>query len=384
MIRILRLEVGFEKLKNINHRSFKARGWLLSSLFKRCYLRSLEFPKDLIANHQKFYQDNFLKYSYRNVINPSQDDTELVSNNLSKYFADNNSNQYQNLLKTIADFSDDDKCLVLEIKGLDQPSNLSLNHQALFKNLLVCGLIHNLNFVRTRYQGDFVLGLVGQLGGLKKISDYLPLLAHRDAVDANLIPKYVAIVNIASNDIAQTFFVDNQKIVEDMARFYPQELSILMNTKIIVKELDRSQEVFSTSAQSFSVISEARSGKFDINLYSDRFKMFLADDESVTRDDFIKAVFVLKKVFINHQEQIKVVLNGDNQVVLFKNKELLHARSALDRNKYREVNYLPFDELLNKKIITNSQNFVDEKPPSLLRNFKEFSKLKDYSGKILS
>ncbi|MFM7620854.1 MAG: hypothetical protein ACKO47_04540, partial [Alphaproteobacteria bacterium] len=183
---------------------------------------------------------------------------------------------------------------------------------------------------------------------------------------------------------AQTFFVDNQKIVENMARFYPQELSILMNTKIIVKELDRSQEVFSTSAQSFSMISKEKSGKYAINLFSDRFKMFLADDKSVPHDDFINAVFALKKVFINHQEQIKVVLNGDNQVVLFKNKELLHARSALDRNKYREVNYLPFDELLNKKIITKSQNYVDEKPPSLLRNFKEFSKLKDYSGKILS
>jgi len=69
---------------------------------------------------------------------------------------------------------------------------------------------------------------------------------------------------------------------------------------------------------------------------------------------------------------------------LFKNKELLHARSALDRNKYREVNYLPFDELLNKKIITNSQNFVDEKPSALLGNFQKFSKLKDYSKKILS
>lgn len=112
--------------------------------------------------------------------------------------------------------------------------------------------------------------------------------------------------------------------------------------------------------------------------------MFLADDESVTRDDFIKAVFVLKKVFINHQEQIKVVLNGDNQVVLFKNKKLLHARSALDSTKYREVNYLPFDELLNKKIITNSQNFVDEKPSTLLKNLGKFSKLEDHFKKNLS
>lgn len=72
----------------------------------------------------------------------------------------------------------------------------------------------------------------------------MQLLAHRDAVDANLIPQYVAIVNIASNDIAQTFFVDNQKIVENMAILYPQELSILMKTKIFVKEIDRSKQVF--------------------------------------------------------------------------------------------------------------------------------------------
>lgn len=358
---------------------------IFANLFKRYYLRSAFFPSDLVKNHQEFYQKNFLKYRYSNIINPSANDTDLVSDNLAKYCAEKNSEELNNLLKAIEQFIDDKNCLVLEIKGLNQADNLTINHQALFKNLLVCALIHKFNFVRTKYKQNFVLGTIGDLGGLKKISDYLPLLPHRDAVDANLIPQYVAIVNIASNDHAQTFFVDNQKIIENMARQYPNELAILLETKIIVKEFDRLQEVFSTSKQSFCVVEKVENNQYKINLFSDRFKMFLVSQNQITRDDFIKAVFTLKKIVINHQEQMKIVLNSDNQVVFFKNQALLHGRSGLSSDKYREVNYLPFEDSIIKKMKTNTEKYFYKKPsPSLLSALTKFSKLKDQSLKFLS
>lgn len=358
---------------------------IFANLFKRYYLRSAFFPSDLVKNHQEFYQKNFLKYRYSNIVNPSANDTDLVSDNLAKYCTENNSEELNNLLKAIEQFVDDKNCLVLEIKGLNQADNLTINHQALFKNLLVCALIHKFKLVRTKYDGNFVLGTIGEIGGLKKISDYLPLLPHRDAVDANLIPQYVAIVNIASNDHAQTFFVDNQKIVECMAVQYPRELSILLDTKIIVKEINRSQEVLSFSNKSFSIIESTDNGQYKINVFSDRFKMFLVSDSKVTHNDFIEAVFALKKVVIDHPEQIKVVLNGDNQVVFFKNQALLHGRSALASDKYREVNYLPFDDSVIKKVITNVKNIFDKKPSSMIiKSYAKSLKIKIHSNKFLS
>lgn len=71
---------------------------------------------------------------------------------------------------------------MFEIKGLNQADNLTINHQALFKKLLVCALIHKFNFVRTKYKQNFVLGTICELEGLKKINDCLKLLPHLDQV----------------------------------------------------------------------------------------------------------------------------------------------------------------------------------------------------------
>ncbi|GDX36413.1 hypothetical protein LBMAG18_09240 [Alphaproteobacteria bacterium] len=379
MINLARLS-GFKKFTST------ASNLKFFDLFKRFYLRSVYFPPDLVRNHQKFYQQNYLKYIYGKVpINPSLLDADMSSFSLNEYFASNKSKELEKLINAINQFIDDKNCLVLEIKGLNQDVNLTLDHQALSKNLLVCGLINKFNFVRTKHNGSLVLGSINELGELKKNSDYLPLWPHFDAISANLIPQYVAIVNIVSNDDAQTFFVDNQKIIENMAKQYPKELSILLGTKIIVKEFNRSHNVFSTSKQSFSVVERNEVGEFTINLFSDRFKMLVVSETQTTNDEFIKAVSALKAVAIEHKEKMKVVLNSDNQVVFFKNLSLLHGRSALSIDKIREVNYLPFDDSVKKNIMTNSiNNFVQQPSNSPLKSLDKFSKLKASPLRFLS
>jgi hypothetical protein len=347
--------------KNMRANSFikqlKVNG--LNNIFFRNYYRSVKIPASLIFQVQKTYLNEFLPKVPSGNFNPSFYESLILKEKIARFFRANSDDlDCKNFISKISEFVIDDQndqskqvLTVLELVGLNQVDNLSLVQDIYFKTLTLSAIMEIFDIKRSVHN-DFPA-----IGFLVDNNQFIP--HHCDKMHQDKIPEIVAILTIRSNSNAITFFTENDLIYNKFKSLYPQSFKILEEVNISKNEVDENGYFQKTKAH--KVINYHENGNVFLH-YNFSNNPYLIDDIKncqYTQDQVDKAIDDFKIICKNSKECFRFICDKKNNVLLFKNKHVLHGRSAVLGNVERKMVYLPFDYSI--KLIKESKREIDDK-----------------------
>jgi len=200
----------------------------LNNIFIRNYFRSVLIPQGLISSASKFYINELQPYIVSGNFNPSCEESSQLQIKINQYLRQNSQlNEVKNFTKILDEFANRDSSTnkndfftVLEMIGLNQPSNQSLMQDIYFKVLTISAIIESFGIKRLMDENHPAIGFVNNSS-----NKFLP--AHCDKMNDDETPQFVGIVTIKSNSKAFTFFTENHLIYKNFKPQYPQSLKIL-------------------------------------------------------------------------------------------------------------------------------------------------------------
>lgn len=332
--------------KNIN--SIKSP---LISLFTRTFHLKTTFPKNLIESCFEYYRKDFKIDKILPTIhlnpNPSlfevkkfnefllqyyqhhKASTEIINfrNDLIKFFRSDSKNQSPDILKYF----------IIEIHGFNHPNSLKSKDRIIhFKALLLSSILRNYNLTRSKEDNYEILGLSENRNDLAH---------HCDQIGGKKNPDYVAIVPLESDSQADTFFTLNQEIIEQFKEKDNKSFTILSEVYLDFYRQNKSGIEYRYKTDKLFRINQDQS--YLIDLTPDILKTSSQTQSRFNNQQIINALNKFKEFCqkIRYTKStLRVIINHENQLVIFNNNHLLHGRSLIKKNEKRDVFYLPFDQ----------------------------------------
>jgi len=340
--------------KNIN--SIKSP---LISLFTRRFHLKTTFPKDLIDSCFDYYKKEFkidqVSPSIHLNPNPSlfevkkfndfllqhyqqhKSSTEVINfrSDLIKFFrSDSKNSKYQS--------PDILKYFIIEICGFNHPNSLKNKDRIIhFKTLLLTSILRNYNLTRSKEDNYEILGLSENTNDLPH---------HCDQIGGKKNPDYVAIVPLESNSKADTFFTLNQEIIEQFKEKDNRSFTILSEVYLDFYRQNKSGIEYRYKTDKLFRINQDQS--YLIDLTPDILKTTSQTQSRFNNQQIISALNNFKEFCqkIRYTKlTLRIIINHENQLVIFNNNHLLHGRSLIEKSEKRDVFYLPFDQCKDTK-----------------------------------
>ena len=325
----------------------------LKNIFARNYYRSTIIPDGIIQNAQRFYLNELQPTIPGGNLNPSLKQITQLEFRINQFFKENlQKSEVKNFKKILDEFakknSSNDKnnlFTVLELIGLNQPSNQTLTQDIFFKALTISAIMQQAGIIRTVLNDDPIIAFLSN-------NRFLP--AHCDKINDSIIPEFVAIVTINSNSKAFTFITENHLIYKNFKLQNPQSFKILQEVDIYRSEINEMELPVKTRAHKIINYKEDGSIFLDYNYSRNPYLIFDPQQFKYSQEEVDKAISDFEAICLDLKESFKFVCDQKNNVVLFKNEKVLHGRSEVKNNEKREMVYLPC-ESLNKNKTPNTK-----------------------------
>jgi hypothetical protein len=348
----------------------------LNNIFSRNYFRSTIIPKGIIQHAQKFYLNELKFHIACGNLNPSLKEITQLQFIINQYFQENiQDSEIKNFKKIFDEFTKknliNDKnnlFTVLELIGLDQPSNQSLSQDIFFKILTISAIMQQ-SKIRRMILNDYPI-----IGFLSDNNRFIP--AHCDKIHDDSIPEFVAIVTVNSNSNAFTFFTENYLIYKNFKLQNPQSFKILQEVLICKNEVN--EKGFFTKTKAHKIINYKEDGSIFLH-YNFSSNPYLISDPTqckYSQKDVDKAIGDFSVMCLNLSESFKFVCDQKNNVLLFKNQDVLHGRSEVMQSEVRKMVYLPceskVEEFTKTEIITPNP-FINNPKSSAISGVRKFN-----------
>jgi hypothetical protein len=362
----------------------------LKNIFVRNYYRSTIIPDGIIKNAQRFYLNELQPTISGGNLNPSLKQITQLEFRINKYFKENlQQSEVKNFKKLLDEFAKknssdkNNQFTVLELIGLNQPSNQTLTQDIFFKALTISAIMQQAGIRRTVLNDDPIIGFLSN-------NQFLP--AHCDKINDSIIPEFVAIVTINSNSKAFTFITENHLIYKNFKLQNPQSFKILQEVDICRNEINAME--LSVKTRAHKIINYKGDGSIflDYEYSRNQYSIFDPQQCKYSQEEVDKAISDFEAICLDLKESFKFVCDEKNNVVLFKNKSVLHGRSEVGNNERRKMIYLPC-ESFNKNKTPNTKIINPKSPTALnvselntkkgIRTCESFNKNKTPNTKII-
>ena len=326
-------------------------------IFLRNYFRSILVPKILNDQLQKIYIDEFASKIPTGNFNPSQVETLILKEKIVKFIRQNQSREdINNFMAIFHDFANQNyqNFNVLELIGLKQINNSSLSQNLYFKANSLSAILEIFDIKRSVYNDYPAIGF------LKDNRRYIP--AHCDKMQNDKIPQIVAIITINSNSKAITFFYQNHKILQKLTLLNPKSVEILQ--EVLISKNEVNEQGYFVKTTPHKIINHRKDGSVFIQYNFSNNPYFISDPKNCkySQKEVDQAIANFCLISNKLKQSFKFTCDERENVIIFKNDQLVHGRTAVLENEIREMAYLPFDiDLKNELQTKNTEKFDNKK-----------------------
>jgi len=176
------------------------------------------------------------------------------------------------------------------------------------------------------------------------------------------IPQILAIITIKSNSKAITFFSQNQKILQKLKLLNPKSVEILQ--EVLISKYEVNSEGYFVKTTPHKIINHRNDGSVFIQYNFSNNPYFISDPKNskYSQKEVDQAIANFCLVSNKLSQSFKFTCDERENVIIFKNEQLVHGRTAVSENEIREMAYLPFDYDLKNELQTKiTENFDDKK-----------------------